>query len=210
MKFLVTAFEPFGNDKENPTMEVLEKLKGITTVDTMVLPVTFDFFSDFIKKVHDKNYDYILHLGQAGGRNKVTFEKVAINYMDARIPDNQGNQPVGEPIIGQGADGIFTTLPVRELVLALQSKRYPVTMSYSAGTYVCNYIMYSSLYYFQNSETKVGFIHIPFSPSQVIDKEFPSMCTELVADSLKEAIILLGEGNFTTQDQRRISFGQTQ
>ncbi len=191
MKILITAFEPFGNDKINPTMEVVSKLEDIEGVEILVLPVTFTAFDFLQDNIRDKYYDYIIHLGQAGGRNKITFEKVAINYMDAKIPDNLGNQPMGEDIVNDGPQGLFTTIPIKELVSALKAKNFPVNISYTAGTYVCNYIMYSSLQYFNNSNTKVGFVHIPYSPEQVSNIEAPSMDTSLVSNTLREAIQLL-------------------
>lgn len=206
MNILVTAFEPFGGEVDNPTIEVVKALKHLTRVDTAILPVTFNCFDEVIKLIEKKEYDYILHLGQAGGRNKITFEQIAINLMEARIPDNNGFQPKSEPIIKKGEDGIFTTLPIGPLVASLQEKSFPVSISYTAGTYVCNYIMYSSLNYFKGTNTKVGFVHVPYSPNQVIYKDAPSMDTEIVIETLKESIRLLIENRFTP---RHGSFGET-
>ncbi|QNO15709.1 pyroglutamyl-peptidase I [Alkalicella caledoniensis] len=205
MKFLITAFEPFGNDSKNPTMDVIKGLE-LPDVDTLVLPVTFNFFQDFTEAIEDKKYDYILHLGQGGGRNKITFEKVALNYMDARIADNNGDKPVNQPIVADGPDGLFTTLPIREIVIALQQKGYPASISYTAGTYVCNYIMYSSLHYFRDKSTKVGFVHIPYSPEQIVDKELPSMSIDLVKEIIKETIKILSLGSFQSE---QVSLGET-
>ena len=206
MRILITAFEPFGGEKNNPTIEVVEALQGLEEVDIKKLPVTFSCFEEVTKIPELNMYDYILHLGQAGGRSKITLGQVGINRMDARIPDNNGFQPKGEAILENGGDGIFTTLPIRELVTSLQHKGFPVSISYTAGTYVCNYIMYSSLHHFKGSKTKVGFIHIPYSPSQVVYKEAPSMDTKIVIDAVKATVELLRENAFSSS---KGSFGET-
>lgn len=207
MKILVTAFEPFGEDKYNPTMEVVAALKGLKGVDTKILPVTFSCFNILKDEFENKEYDYILHLGQAGGRSKINFEQVGINLIDAIIPDNDGLQPQGQPIVEMGEDGIFTTLPIRELVSSLKDEGLPVSISYSAGTYVCNYIMYSSLHYFKGTNTKVGFIHIPYSPVQVINRDASSMDTQIVVKTIKSTIQMLkGE----KLKQRTALFGEIQ
>lgn len=207
MKILVTAFEPFGGEVDNPTIEVVKALEQMGSVDTVILPVTFNCFNEVVKLVEENDYDYILHLGQAGGRNKITFEQIGINLMEATMADNNGFRPKGQPIIKEGEDGIFTTLPISPLVSTLQQKKFPVSISYTAGTYVCNYIMYSSLNYFKGTNTKVGFIHVPYSPSQVIYKNAPSMDTKIVVETLKESIrLLLAEDRFTAQHG---SFGET-
>ncbi|WP_353892646.1 pyroglutamyl-peptidase I [Proteinivorax hydrogeniformans] len=205
---LITGFEPFGKEKENPSLEVLSYLKdddilGVN-LDTACLPTTFNCFEDVLNMIGDKQYDIIIHIGQAGGRAKVTLEKVAVNYKNAAIPDNQGNQPLEELIVNGGPDGIFSTLHVEDLVNHLQLLKLPVDISFTAGTYVCNYIMYSSLYYFRGTTTKVGFVHIPFSPRQVVNKNQPSMDPQLVASIIKEMVIGICYNNLKASVNKKL------
>ena len=110
--------------------------------------------------------DVILCIGQAGGRAAITPEQVGINLRYAPIPDNKGNQPTDEPIISGGATAYFSTLPVRRIAEAIKASGIPSQVSYSAGAYVCNDLLYTLLSRYDGSNTRVGFIHIPFSAEQ--------------------------------------------
>ena len=124
-------------------------------------------------------------IGQAGGRNAITPELVGINLRHASIPDNKGNQPLDEPIIAGGKTAYFSTLPVRKIVTAIQETGLPSQVSYSAGSYVCNEVIYALLAYFEDTQTRVGFIHIPYCKEQ--NKE-PSMELQDVLKGLTAAI----------------------
>ena len=110
--------------------------------------------------------DAILCVGLAGGRAAITPELVAINLRHARIPDNMGNQPQDEPIIKGGETAYFSTLPVRKMAEAMSEAGIPSQLSYTAGAYVCNDLLYTLLAHFQNTQTKVGFVHIPYAKEQ--------------------------------------------
>ena len=131
------------------------------------------------------NPDVILCIGQAGGRNAVTPELVGINLRHAPIPDNNGNQPIDEPIIKNGKNAFFSTLPVRKIAESIKASGIPSQVSYSAGAYVCNDVIYTLLAHFENSETKIGFIHVPYSTEQ--NKE-PSMPLSDIIKALTIAI----------------------
>ena len=148
-----------------------------------------------IAKIHDKmveiNPDIVIAVGQAGGRFGVTPERVAINVTDARIPDNEGNQPIDEPIFADGDAAYFSNLPVKAMVQEIKNAGYPTSLSNTAGTYICNHVMYGILYYIQKEFPNVrgGFIHVPFAASQVVNKpNTPSMAIADITAAIEAAI----------------------
>ena len=135
-----------------------------------------------IAKVHEKMQelrpDIVISIGQAGGRFGVTPERVAIDVTDARIPDNEGNQPIDEPVFADGDAAYFSNLPVKAMVQAIKDAGYPSSLSNSAGTYICNHVMYGILYYIHKEfpDVRGGFIHVPYAASQAVNKpNTPSM-----------------------------------
>ena len=195
MKILVAGFEPFGEDIVNPASEVLQLLpKTIQThkIDTLEIPTTFNESSKVLEQEMKRyQYDVVLVIGQAGGRFEITPERIGINLDDARIPDNNGKQPIDERIQEGGASAYFSNLPVKRITKAIRDVGIPARLSHSAGTFVCNHILYQLGYmheqYFPN--LKFGFIHIPYIPEQVIQKgETPSMFLDLIAKGLITAL----------------------
>ncbi len=194
MKCMITGFEPFGNETINPSWEAVQALpdeiEGIEVIKCC-LPTTFYRSKEVLyAKLKEVQPDLVICVGQAGGRDTISIEKVAINYMDARIADNSGNQPVDVCICEEGPDAYFTTLPLRKMVSHLRACEIPATISYSAGTFVCNYIMYAALDYMHHSSCPVpaGFIHVPFAPSQGLERNVPTMSLPLIQEGLREAI----------------------
>lgn len=166
-KLLVTGFEPFLQFPTNPTMEVAKALHGEQIGDyvihTEILPVDFATAADELKKhIAAQQPDAIVSLGLAAGRYKITPERIAINVKDG-VKDNTGYLPVDEPIDVDGKDGYFTTLPIRQMVDALQQAGYPAEISNTAGAYLCNNVMYAALQYAEPKQLQAGFIHIPAS-----------------------------------------------
>lgn len=168
-KMLLTGFEPFLNYKINPTMEVVQKLNGHVMngwiVESIVLPVDFhESEKKILEKVKQIQPEIVVSLGLAAGRYKITPERIAINVKDG-AKDNQGFAPVDQEIDVNGPDGYFSTLPIRKITNHLQELGFPADISNSAGTYLCNNIMYSVLHYVKNEKLncKAGFIHIPAS-----------------------------------------------
>ena len=188
-KLLITGFEPFGGESINPSWEALSRLPSEINgyfLTKLLLPVTFGEAVENVVKAADEIIpDVILCIGQAGGREAVTPELVGINLRHAKIPDNSGYKPTDEPIIEGGACAYFSTLPVRKMAEAIKNAGIPSQVSYSAGTYVCNDVIYTLLARFQNSKTKVGFIHIPYCKEQ--NKE-PSMD---IADIVKAITVAI-------------------
>ena len=173
---MITGFEPFGGENINPSWEAVRMLPskiGGHSLIKLLIPVEFGKAADMVIEAADESCpDLILCIGQAGGRSAITPELVGINLRHASIPDNSGYQPKDEPIIKGGDDAYFSTVPVRKLTEAIKASGVPSDVSYSAGAYVCNDLLYTLLSHFENTETKVGFIHIPYSKEQ--NKE-PSM-----------------------------------
>ncbi|SDM28081.1 pyroglutamyl-peptidase I [Sediminibacillus halophilus] len=167
MKVLLTGFEPFLGMSENPTELVTKKLAGKTLLDMEItghiLPVDFQEASKrLITQVDKLQPDMIISLGVAAGRNRITPERIAINCMDGE-PDNAGNIHQDKKIADNGPDGYFSTLPIRNLVDTLQQKGIPAGISNSAGTYLCNQIMYIARHHIETSDIDclTGFIHMP-------------------------------------------------
>lgn len=175
-KLLITGFEPFGGESINPSWEAVSRLPdeiGGFVLTKLQLPVLFqEAANSVIEKANALRPDVILCIGEAGGRNAITPELVGINLRHAKIPDNKGKQPQDEPIIPGGATAYFSTLPVRKMATKIQEAGIPSQVSYSAGAYVCNDVLYSLLAQFDGSNTQVGFIHVPYCAEQ---NKTPSM-----------------------------------
>ena len=169
-RLLITGFEPFGGENINPSWEAVRMLPskiGGYSLIKLLIPVEFGKAADMVIEAADESCpDLILCIGQAGGRSAITPELVGINLRHASIPDNSGYQPKDEPIIKGGDDAYFSTVPVRKLTEAIKASGVPSDVSYSAGAYVCNDVLYTLLHHFKDSKTKVGFIHIPYSKEQ--------------------------------------------
>ncbi len=179
MKILVTGFEPFNGATINPSEQIVKHLtapNGIT-LNKEILPVEFKKTTIRIQELlKEHRPDVVISIGQAGGRTEISIERVAINIDNVRsstgkseLPDNAGDTPVDMPIKPDGENAYFSSLPVWELVKAVQEKGIPAAVSYSAGTYVCNHVMYSFLYESAKNypDMRAGFIHVPFLPEQL-------------------------------------------
>lgn len=163
-KVLISGFQPFSNHAENSSQIIAElfgevKIVGFD-IKSIILPVTFSSSFEYLKTEIEKfGPDYVLCLGLAGERTSITIERVAINLIHSKVPDNDGVTHFDQAIIQNGPAAYFSTLPlkaIREL-----KTPFPVEESCSAGTYVCNYLMYQVLNYLKDSAVKAGFIHLP-------------------------------------------------
>ncbi|WP_265455513.1 pyroglutamyl-peptidase I [Enterococcus sp. HY326] len=196
MKVLVTGFDPFGEDKVNPAFEAVkllpEEIAGAEIVKLEVPTVFGESSEKVAAMIHAEKPDIVICVGQAGGRASVSFEHVAINLIEARIADNKGNQPLGQAIQADGKNAYFTSLPLKAMVKNASDHGLPAYISYSAGTFVCNEIMYNLLYTIEknNLGIKGGFIHVPFEPSQTVGKavNVPSMSIEIIAKTIEYGI----------------------
>ena len=195
-KILLTGFDPFGEENINPATEVVEKFSNEKIagyqVKTLEIPTVYKKSVEKIKeKIDEIKPDLVISIGQAGGRTDISLERVAINIDDYRIEDNEGNKPVDKVINPQGENAYFSTLPIKKMVKRINENGIPAKVSNSAGTFVCNHLMYGLLNYIEKNDLdiKAGFIHIPFFPSQVVDKKNkPSMSLNTVQKGLKIAI----------------------
>ena len=191
MKIIVTGFDPFGGETINPSIECVKALPEIEGVELirLELPTVFKESAKRLNEViNDVKPDAVLSVGQAGGRPGITMERIAINVDDARIPDNISQQPIDETIQTEGEAAYFTTLPIKRIVKAIREAGISAEVSNSAGTFVCNHIMYQSLFAAIKADKpfKAGFMHIPFIPEQTTDK--PSLPLEESTRALQIAI----------------------
>ena len=179
MKVLVTAFEPFNGGTINPSQLILEQLEAPigTELIKVLLPVEFKATTNILKQLLQEHQpDVVISLGQAGNRPEICVERVAINLNCVRssdgtreLADNAGEKPVDVPIAEDGPAAYFSTLPVWDLVEVIKAQNVAGATSYSAGTYVCNHVMYTVLHEAAKNypEMKAGFIHVPFLPEQM-------------------------------------------
>ena len=194
MTILITAFEPFQQETINATMEALSLLPDSVCGHTLIkrtIPVVFGKAVEAVTAlVDDLRPEAVICLGQASGRAEVTPERVAINVMDARIPDNAGKQPADAPIREDGPAAYFSTLPVKAMVQAMKEAGVPASLSNTAGTFVCNDLMYGLLDHLARTGRNIpaGFIHIPATPAQAVERPTPSLAPETVAKGLAAAI----------------------
>ena len=176
MKILVTGFDPFGGEKVNPALEAVKSLPSEihgAEIHWVEIPTVFYKSAEVLETAIVRfQPDAVLCIGQAGGRASLTPERVAINQDDARIPDNQGNQPIDTPIRLDGQAAYFSTLPIKAMVQAIKEEGLPATVSNTAGTFVCNHLMYQALYLVDKKfpHMRAGFMHIPYMTEQVVNK----------------------------------------
>lgn len=193
-KLLITGFDPFGGETVNPSWEAVADLPdtvGDWQLYRRQIPTVFGAAAKAVLAAAEELApDVILCVGQAGGRSAVTPEVVAINLQEARIPDNEGQQPQNVPVVPQGPAAYFATVPVREMVSAITQAGISAALSYSAGTFVCNDVLYTLLHRYDGTDTRVGFLHVPFLPSQAADGQ-PSMEQAVITAALRAAIGVL-------------------
>ena len=202
MKILVTGFDPFGGEPINPAIESVKKLPdniaGAKIIKLEIPTVRKKSLEKIEKAINEHNPDVILSIGQAGGRFDISIERVGINLDDFRIPDNEGNQIIDEPIFPDGENSYFVKLPVKAMIQNVQKNNIPASVSYTAGTFVCNHVLYGVLYLIEKKYKgkKSGFIHIPFLPQQVVDKRnTPSMELNTIVKGLTAAIEAIVKNN---------------
>ncbi|RRJ26900.1 pyroglutamyl-peptidase I [Lachnoanaerobaculum gingivalis] len=196
MKLLLTAFDPFGGDAINPALEAVKLVAdkiGRFDIVKLEVPTVFRKSIDTVAKaIEEEKPDVVLCIGQAGGRFEITPERVAINIDDARIKDNEGNQPIDIKIFEDGENAYFTTLPIKAMVEAIREANLPAAVSNTAGTFVCNHLMYGVLYTLAKKypHIKGGFTHVPFIPAQVARRTpvAPYMALEDIKRGLEAAI----------------------
>lgn len=190
-KLLITGFDPFGGETVNPAWEAVKRLPdtaGEYVLCKLEIPTVYAAAAQkVLDAARELKPDVILCIGQAGGRNDVTPERIGINLRLARIPDNAGNRPEGEPVVPGSADGYFATVPVDRMAQAIRDAGYPASVSNTAGTFVCNDVLYTVLHACLGTNVRAGFLHVPFLPEQ----GQPSLPLEDTVKALEAAISAL-------------------
>lgn len=195
MKILVTGFDPFGKDSINPSIEAVKllanEIAGATIIKLEIPTVCHTSLQRIDKAIKQYNPDVILSIGQAGGRSEISVERLGINLDDCRIPDNDGNQYIDQPIFMDGPAAYFVNLPIKAMVREIRKQGIPAAISNSAGTFVCNHVTYGVRHIIESKYPgKIsGFIHVPYLPSQVIQSSHvPSMDLSLIVKGISAAI----------------------
>ena len=190
-KLLITGFDPFGGETVNPAWEAVRRLPdtiGGWRLTKLEIPTVFGAASrKVLDAAREVQPDVILCIGQAGGRKAITPEMVAINLRHARIADNAGQQPQDEPVVPDGPAAYFATVPVRAMTQAIEDAGLPASVSYSAGTFVCNDTLYAVLHHYRDTAVQAGFVHVPFLPQQA-KEGVPSMPLEDIVRGLTAMI----------------------
>ncbi|MEG0235075.1 MAG: pyroglutamyl-peptidase I [Cetobacterium sp.] len=200
MKVLITGFDPFGGESINPAWEAVKAMKdnidGIEVIKLQIPTVFKKSAEKLFAGIEEHKPDAVICIGQAGGRYDMSVERIAINMDDGRIPDNEGYQPIDTPVYEDGENAYFATLPIKGIVEEIKLAKIPASVSNTAGTYVCNHIMYSLLYYISknNLNVKGGFIHVPYITEQVVDKKnMPYMEVTTITKALECAVQALNK-----------------
>ncbi|MBS3782404.1 MAG: pyroglutamyl-peptidase I [Candidatus Thermoplasmatota archaeon] len=192
-KLLITGFDAFGGESVNPASEVVLELDGLEINDCRIIareiPTIYGKSPKKVKAMIDEvDPDGVLHIGQASGTHGIRVERIALNINDARIEDNEGNQPKDETIVKDGPLAYRITLPTKEIVEAVKDDGIPAFLSYSAGTFVCNHVIYNTAHHVNKNDLPIdyGFIHVPYLPEQAVDKNSnpPSMSKETIKRAL--------------------------
>lgn len=189
---LLTGFEPFAGDATNPSGDavtrVAEEWGGPERLVVAVLPVEFDRARRMlIELIETHRPTVVIATGLAGGRTGITPERVAINLMDARIPDNAGAQPVDVPSRSNGPAAHFATIPVKAITAAIGEAGVPASVSHSAGTFVCNHAMFTALDSIDRDSQRAGFIHVPYAAENAPEGQ-PSLPLADISRGLRIAI----------------------
>jgi pyroglutamyl-peptidase len=212
MKILITGFEPFGGEAVNPSWEAVRHLPDTVNgaeVVKLQIPTVFYRSADVVHDaVIEHEPDVVISVGQAGGRFMVSPERVAINIDDGRIPDNDGQQPIDVEIHSDGAPAYFSSLPIKAMVTAMREAGVPAVVSNTAGTYVCNHMMYQILYMIDKEfpGKRGGFIHVPYTPQQVIEKPGqPALAVHDMTTALAAGLSAVVE--YTDKEDERVVGG---
>jgi pyroglutamyl-peptidase len=191
---LLTGFEPFGEDRINPSWEVAKALDGERIADARIaaarLPCVFGAALRSMDQLLERHRpSLVLALGLASGSSALAVERVAINLDDARIPDNAGAQPIDQPVVAGAPAACFSSLPIKAMVAAMRDAGYPASVSQSAGSFVCNHVFFGLLHRLNASPVRGGFMHLPCLPIQVVAQPGqPSMALDTMVQAVRVAL----------------------
>lgn len=199
-KILITGFEPFQKENINPSEKLVELYRGRAHTETLILPVSYRRSWEVLRshlenQKHD--FNFVLMLGQAGGRSAIGLEKAALNLQDAEVADEDGEIRLQQRISPMGPDAFLSPLLLRDWVHALHRKNLPVEVSLSAGAFVCNSLYYQVLEHFKSRQQALQalFVHVPFLKEQVLGKTEgkPFLKLEMMKETIDELLLLIGE-----------------
>lgn len=200
---LITGIEPFDGETLNPSWEAVRRLDGTQVAGAMLvarqLPCVIGKVVGVLRQaIAETRPDVVICLGQAGGRSDVSVERVAINVVDARIPDNEGRQPIDELVVEGGPAAYFSTLPIKAIVRDLRAAGVPASVSSTAGTYNCNTIFYGLAHYIATEQPALrgGFVHVPYLPEMAA--RHPGQ-PSLALDTLIEAVKIMAATTLAVQ-----------
>ena len=194
-KVLISAFEPFGGSTLNSSLLVQQGLKSKyknIEVSKVVLPVLYKTaFDKLLMKMDEEKPDAVLCMGQAGGRQKISVERIAVNINNGTIADNGGQLKADETIMDYGLNAYFTNLPYMAMINAANDK---AVISYSAGTYICNDIFYRLMHHIKSADLNIkgGFLHLPYT--EHFDK-IPYIDLETQVVVVEAILAVLGDKN---------------
>jgi pyroglutamyl-peptidase len=188
-KVLLTGFEPFGKATLNPSGEIVKQISGDNIV-TAILPVAYAQSAErLLALIAEHNPDVVISLGQAEGRTHISPERIAINLDDARLADNEGVIRNDVPIVAGGPVAYESTLPIKEIVKAINDAGVPAVVSLSAGAFLCNHVFYVAQDYFKGTKVRSGFVHVPLMDEQA--GEFPGLPTMPLVQMVKAVRTML-------------------
>jgi pyroglutamyl-peptidase len=198
MKLLLTGFEPFDGRSLNPSQLAVQQLVSEGLPGCEIVPVILPVIADrapglLLTRLEEVQPEVLLSLGLAGSRPVISIERIAINLLDFRIPDNAGRQLLDNPIVADGPAAYFATLPVRAMYEAVLAAGVPVELSLSAGAYLCNQVMYAALHLIavRGWRTRAGFVHLPALPEMVTTRPMPSMSLETMLTGLRAMLAVI-------------------
>jgi pyroglutamyl-peptidase len=192
MRILLTGFEPFGKATLNPSGEIVKQISGENIV-TAILPVAYAQSAErLLQLIAEHNPDVVICLGQAEGRTQITPERIAINLDDARLADNEGVMRNEMPIVLDGPVAYESTLPVKEIVKAINNAGVPAAVSLSAGAFLCNHVFYVAQDHFKGTKVRSGFVHVPLMDEQAGEfSGLPTMPLEQMVTAVRAMLEVL-------------------
>jgi pyroglutamyl-peptidase len=205
---LITGFAPFAGEALNPSWQAAralhdECIEGHRVI-ALELPTEFEGSLRAIRKALLEIHPRVaIAVGLAGGRKGISLERVAINVIDARIPDNAGAQPVDVPVVGEGPAAYFSTLPIKAALADLQQAGIDAHISQTAGTYVCNHVFYALMHAAHGTDVRAGFVHVPYLPEQAQRHAAPGMPLDQVVEGLR----VIARTALSVRDDARVSAG---
>jgi len=184
-KVLLTGFEPFGKATLNPSGEIVKQISGDNII-TAILPVAYAQSAErLLALIAEHKPGVVICLGQAEGRTHISPERIAINLDDARLADNEGVIRNDVPIVAGGPVAYESTLPIKEIVKAINDAGVPTVVSLSAGAFLCNHVFYVAQDHFKGTKVRSGFVHVPLMDEQA--GEFPGLPT-MPLDQMVKAV----------------------